>query len=266
MTSRLRVALVGWGAINRTVAKLVADHQIDIVAVGVRSLDGERSGLPDGTQLVTSPSQLAELDISLVAEAAGRESVDPWGHATLRNGSDFIVSSVSALADDALLSSLRQTAEKSGARLHIQTGALGGIDALAGAKLMGIDHVEHRIVKPPLAWTGTPAEELCDLMALEDRTVFFHDTASATASAFPKNANVAMTTALAGIGPEKTQITLIADPSATANTHEIHADGAFGSLDVSISNNPLPDNPKSSAMAALNLARAIRSRTDTIVI
>ena len=90
--------------------------------------------------------------------------------------------------------------------------------------------------------------------------------AAATAEAFPKNANVAMTTALAGIGPERTQITLIADPNATTNRHEISAHGAFGSLDVAIGNNPLPDNPKTSAMAALNLVRAIENRTSTIAI
>lgn len=266
LTPPLRVALIGWGAINRTVATLVADRPIDIVAVAVRSLEPERHGLPRGAELITSPSALADLDLDVVAEAAGRESVDPWGHATLRAGADLIISSVSALADEELLTSLRETAAQNAARITISTGALGGVDALGGARLMGIDHVEHRIVKPPPAWSGTPAEQLCDLTSLDAETVFFSDSASQAAIAFPKNANVAMTTALAGIGPEKTQITLVADPSATSNTHEIHAHGAFGTLDVSIANSPLPDNPKSSAMAALNLARALHNRVDTLVL
>ena len=62
-----------------------------------------------------------------------------------------------------------------------------------------------------------------------------------------------MTTALAGIGPDRTQVSLVADPSATTNRHEITARGRFGSLHVVIDNAPLPANPKSSAMAALGL-------------
>lgn len=225
-----------------------------------------RADLPAGSALIDSPAELTDLDLDVVAEAAARESVDAWGHASLRAGADFIVSSVSALADPDLLDSLRSTAADSGAQLRVQTGALGGIDALSGARLMGIDAVEHRIVKPPNAWLGTAAETLCDLDALSDATEFFSDTASAVASAFPKNANVAMTTALAGIGADATIVTLVADPNSTMNRHEIRAEGAFGSLDVSIANNPLPDNPKTSAMAALSLARAIQNRIDPIIV
>ena len=75
-----------------------------------------------------------------------------------------------------------------------------------------------------------------------------------------------MTTARAGVGPDRTTITLVADPAATTNRHEISAKGAFGTLDVSIANNPLPDNPKTSAMAALNLVRSIENRVSAITI
>ena len=97
-------------------------------------------------------------------------------------------------------------------------------------------------------------------------TAFFSGDAAETATAFPKNANVAMTTALAGIGPAATRITLVADPGAGTNRHEIRARGGFGELDVTISNNPLPDNPKTSAMAALGLVRAIEQRVAPIAI
>ena len=75
-----------------------------------------------------------------------------------------------------------------------------------------------------------------------------------------------MTTALAGIGPERTRVTLVADPSASTNRHEIRAAGAFGRLEVRIENQPLPGNPKTLAMAALSLARAVANRSGTIVI
>lgn len=264
LRAMLRLALIGWGAIGQTVGQMLSDDPVEIVAIGVQDASVERVGLPPGAVLVDDPAALAAGRPDVVAEAAGRASVAPWGRAALRCGADFVVSSVSALADADLLAELRGLAIDNDAQIHIQPGALGGIDALAGARRMGIDTVVHRIVKPSRAWSGTPAETLCELDSLTEPTVFFTANAAQTATEFPKNANVAMTTALAGIGPEATTITLVADPHASTNRHEISARGAFGRLDVSIANSPLPANPKTSAMAALNLVRAIQNRVSPI--
>lgn len=261
-----RVVLIGWGAIGRTVADLLHDAPVELVGVGVRDASERPVDVPESASVVTDPGALAALAPDVVAEAAGRDSVAPWGRATLRLGADFVVSSVSAFTDPSLLEELRQLAAESGSQVQIQPGALAGVDALSAARLMGVDRVEHRMVKPPAAWKGTAAEDLCDLDALTEATEFSRASAAETASAFPKNANVAMTTALAGIGPERTEVVLVADPAATTNRHEIRASGAFGSLDIAIANNPLPANPKSSAMAALGLARAIANRAAAIVI
>ena len=262
----LRLVFIGWGAISRTAAEMLSDAPVNIVAVAARDSAAPATDLPLGAQLITDPAELAAIDPDVVAEAASRESVGPWGRAALEAGADFIVSSVSAFADADLLESLRDLAASQNAQIQIQPGALAGVDALAAARVMGIEAVEHQIVKPAIAWRGTLAETLCDLDNLTEPEAFFSGSASETASQFPKNANVAMTTALAGIGPDDTKITLIADPASTMNRHEITARGAFGQLSVVISNNPLPANPKTSAMAALNLVRAIENRVSPIVI
>ena len=262
----LRVAFVGWGAIATTAAEMLGNTPIEIVAVGVRDKTLPRSGIPASARLISDPDELLSIRPAVVAEAAGRESVGAWGHAALEAGADFIVSSVSAFADAALLESMRSAAQRNNAQVHIQPGALAGVEALSAARLMGIDTVEHRIVKPPRAWLDTPAEGMCDLDRLTRPEAFFSATATEAASAFPKNANVAMTTALAGVGPDATMITLVADPAATTNRHELTAHGAFGSLDVTIANNALPANPKTSAMAALSLVRAIQNRVSPIVL
>lgn len=265
-TGPLRLALIGWGAIGRTVAAKLNPDLVSLAAVAVRDRDQPRSGLSSTTQLITEPAELESTGPDLVVEAAGRDAVAPWGLATLESGTDFVVSSVSALADPALLAELRASATKTGAQLHIQPGALAGVEALASARYMGVDTVQHRIVKPPAAWRDTPAESLCDLEELTQPTEFFQASAPETAKQFPKNANVAMTTALAGLGPERTVITLVADPSATTNRHEITAVGLFGQLDVAIANNPLPANAKTSAMAALSLIRLIHNQAAPLVI
>ena len=118
----------------------------------------------------------------------------------------------------------------------------------------------------PSAWAGTAAEYDHDLDRLDAATTLFTATAREAAAMFPTNANVAMTTALAGVGPDRTQVTLVADPSATANRHEVVAEGAFGRLEIVIANEPLADNPRTSTLAALNLVRAIENRAATIVL
>lgn len=263
---RLRVVLVGWGAISRAVVDTLGDAPVDLVAVARRDWSSGRDGLNESVRTVTTPDEVEGLNIDLVVEAAGREAVAPWARAAAGLGADLIVSSVSAFADGDLLAELRSGAKAAGTRIEIHPGALAGVDALSAARTIGLDQVEHRIVKPPRAWVGTPAETLCDLSDLGESTVFFTGSAAETANAFPKNANVAMTSALAGVGPDQTRVALVADPEASTNRHEIHATGDFGELRVSIASHPLPGNPRTSAMAAHSLVRAIRNRASAIVI
>ena len=263
--TRLRVVFVGWGALSRAAAGYLADAPVNILAVATRNAVAP-DGLPLGAVHLTDPDDLASLGADVVAEAAGRESVGPWGRAALASGADLVVSSVSAFADPDVLAALRGVAESCGSRIQIQPGAVAGVQALNAARYLGIDRVTHHIVKPPLAWNGTQAEAMCELESLHEACVFFAGAADETASLFPSNANVAMTTALAGIGPKDTQIQLVADPYATMNRHELSASGDFGELRVTIDNRPLVGNPKTSAMAALSLARAIENRTSAIVI
>ncbi|MGH8009076.1 MAG: aspartate dehydrogenase, partial [Candidatus Binatia bacterium] len=98
------IALVGWGAIGKRVAGLLAERNsaVRIGAVAVRDRAAFRDGLPAGAVLIENPAELATTGASLVVEAAGRPSVLPWGEAALSAGMDFAVSSTSAFVDDAL--------------------------------------------------------------------------------------------------------------------------------------------------------------------
>ena len=86
------------------------------------------------------------------------------------------------------------------------------------------------------------------------------------ANAFPQNANVAVISALAGIGLERTTIALVADPGARMNRHSIVAEGDFGRMAIRLDNRPLATNPKSSEMTALSLVRMIEARLGGLVI
>ncbi|MGB3408802.1 MAG: aspartate dehydrogenase domain-containing protein, partial [Jannaschia sp.] len=85
-------------------------------------------------------------------------------------------------------------------------------------------------------------------------------TARAAALAYPKNANVAAAVAMAGLGFDATLVELIADPTISANIHEVSAKGAFGQMTFRVAGANLPDTPRSSALAAMSLIAAIRDR------
>ena len=124
----------------------------------------------------------------------------------------------------------------------------------------------HKIVKPPVAWMGTGAETRVPLATLTGAVTFFEGSARQASEAYPQNANVAVISALAGLGLDRTRVHLVADPEAEGNRHELHAVGAFGRLDVRIENRPLRENPKSSEMAALGLVRLVENLKSHLVI
>ena len=117
--------------------------------------------------------------------------------------------------------------------------------------------MRYRSRKPPAAWRGSPAEKLVDLGALTRRTVLYRGTAGEAALLYPQNANVAAAVALAGLGFDATEVELVADPDAPGNVHEIEAEGAAGRFAIQLQGKPSRSNPKTSALAAMSVARAL---------
>jgi aspartate dehydrogenase len=178
----------------------------------------------------------------------------------LRRGIDLLTVSNGALADAAFALELEEAARAGGAQLRLLSGAIGAMDALAAGAVGGLESVVYTGRKPPAGWAGSAAEDVLDLGALREAAVHFEGTAREAALRYPKNANVAATVALAGIGLDETRVRLIADPAATANRHEIEAVGAFGRFEFAIEGASLPGNPASSALTAMSVVRAVRER------
>ena len=129
----LRIAFVGWGAIARRTATLLAERNagaIEIAAICARSATAP-PGLPDGVAVVSDPDELAQVKPHLVIEAAGRAAVSQWAEAALRHAPALALVSTSALCDADLLERLLAVAKRHGSRLLIPPGALAGVDALA---------------------------------------------------------------------------------------------------------------------------------------
>jgi aspartate dehydrogenase len=202
----------------------------------------------------------------MVAEVAGQNAVVQYGETVLRCGCDLLVISVGALAQAALFDRLKAAAEAGGSRMVLPAGAIGGIDALAAMRLGGLSFVRYRSRKPPVAWRGSPAEKVLDLDKLAKAAVHYSGNAREAALLYPQNANVAAAVALAGLGFERTQVELVADPDAPGNVHEIEAEGAAGRFAIELTGKSSRSNPKTSALAALSVARALRNEHAAIVI
>ena len=75
---------------------------------------------------------------------------------------------------------------------------------------------------------------------------------------FPANVNVAVALALAGLGPDRTEVVVHSDPSARYNQQRIEAEGDEALLDLRIQTKPSPTNPRTSYLAAASAVAALR--------
>ncbi|WP_052348715.1 aspartate dehydrogenase [Leisingera methylohalidivorans] len=266
------LALIGFGNIATTLLLLLndtLDAPLDSLTVMVlpefaedteARLERDFAGLAAARQVVTSVPALLEARPDLLIECAGHAVVKAHLPEVLRSGVDTILVSIGALADDGLHADLRAAAREGDARLILPAGAVGGIDLLSALGAAGGLEVTYRGTKPPKAWSGTPAEEALDLDHLGERAIFFTGNAREAATAYPKNANVAATLALAGAGFEATRVELVADPAAPGNMHEYEVSSPLARYSMRIENLPSAGNAKTSVSTVYSVLREIRNR------
>jgi aspartate dehydrogenase len=272
----MRLGLIGFGSIATTLLELLAqgkplDHLAVLVLPEVapearRRLDADLAGVARSRALVEDAAGLLAERPDLVVECAGHAAAQAHAPAVLRAGVDVVLVPIGALADPALEASLKTAAAEGGAHLILPAGAVGAIDLLSALGACGEVKVRYRGTKPPAAWAGTPAAELLDLDALKEPKVFFTGTAREAATAYPRNANVAATLALAGAGFEATEVELMADPSAPGNVHEYSVASPLANYTIRIENKPSAGNAKTSATTIYSVLREIRNRLGPVAI
>jgi len=269
MPAITRIALVGCGAIGTSMLELLqADAALSVRAIVVpadavaAARDTAARLAPDAQVGTAVPAE----GIDLVVEAAGHAAIEAHVLPALRRGTACVVASVGALSAPGLAESLEAAAQAGATQVQLIPGAIGAIDALAAARIGGLDEVRYTGRKPPRAWKGTPAEQGRELDALARETVIFEGSAREAASLYPKNANVAATVSLAGLGLDRTLVRLIADPAVADNVHTVEAKGAFGSFELTMRNKPLAANPKTSALTVYSAVRALRNRVAALAI
>jgi len=261
----MKIGMIGKGTIARFVAQNLKARGHSVEAYLLRPLRvAEQSVRGDGPIYVAQVADLPK-DLDQVIDCAGHDALHEYGAEILSAGFDMTTVSLGALADEALSATLRDAATASGAKLYLASGAIGALDALRSARIGELQSVRYFGRKPPKGWAGSAAEDAIDLNALgSDAMTHFKGTARQAALRYPKNANVAAAVALAGIGFDRTEAELIADPTISENIHEITAEGSFGRFEFRITGNALSGNPRSSALAAMSVVDVIEQCVNPI--
>lgn len=257
-----RVGLIGLGAIGLSVARTAREAhagEIDIVAALVQDPSRPRNApLPP---LVGTLSELLALRPDVVVEVAGHEALRAYGADVLRAGIDLITVSAGALADPITCDLLLSAAAEGKARIRIPSGAIGALDAIAAAAVGGLDRVTHTTRKPARALL--PGDEAAALRAPRE---LFRGPARIGVMRYPESVNVAAAVSLAGIGFDRTELVVVADPSIDRNRHEVVAEGPFGSLRFEIANVPTDENPRTGRIVGMSIVRALLDRGAVLVV
>lgn len=260
-----RLGLIGYGAIGKAVCTAFAeDDLVKIPAVLVRRA---RDLGPDGPLVLTEPEKFFQQQFDAVLEVAGHQALRDYGERVLLSGSDLVVTSIGAFAaDPELLERLTSAAERFGCRLIIASAGIGALDMLSAAAVGGLDSVRMVVRKDPSAWTGTIAEEAFDLDDMAEPTVLFQGSAREGARLYPQNVNISAAVALAGLGLDKTHLTIIADTTIDTHIIEVEARGAFGSFRFVEDVVPTEDNPKTGKIVAMAVVKTVRQLASPVVI
>lgn len=267
---------MGCGAIGTALAEAIErddGHRARIVALtdaDPRAAQTLRRRLAGRPAIVSLPELIRRS--MLVVEAASGAIAARVARLALASHRDVLIMSTGGLLTD---TSWQRAARRSRGRLVAPSGALAGID---GAKAMAIGTIRRirlTTTKPPRALTAAPwvHTHRWDLSRLRTRKTLFEGPPAAAVKAFPQNANVAATLALACLPrfawrrqaahssfrsrPPRITVRIVADPSARVNRHEVDVEGDCGRLHTLIESRP-SKNPKTSEVAIRSAVAALQ--------
>jgi aspartate dehydrogenase len=238
-----KVGLIGCGAIGTVLAeaierKIVVCDELIVYDFDVSRAEQLKKMLKFPTTIVSGVDELIKLRPAVIVEAASQQAAKDYVPKIVAADIELIVMSTGALLDlDVDMS-----------KVHVPSGAIGGLDAIASAALTGAVEVTLTSRKTPKA------------LDIETKVpiVMYEGEAEDAARKFPREMNVAATLAIT-VKPSKVNVQVIADPNVVRTTHEITAKWKYGDMFLRFSNQPHPDNPKTSALAAWAAIRLLKT-------
>ena len=157
-----KIAVIGAGALARIFCREVQNllsEDYRVIAVMARNRE-HAEALADrcAAFACTDINDLLAGFPDLVVEFAGRDAVKAYAQPVLAHGSDLVIASIGALADDEFRTNLFTLARHSGRKVYIPNGAIGALDLMQTFALMGEAEVTIGNNKAPaiLEWPIPP--------------------------------------------------------------------------------------------------------------
>ena len=261
------IGIVGCGAIGQAILREADAGNMPVAVAGVTSRT-ESTALEFLSKLSNPPPYLGPAELinrsSLIVETAGGHVFPQLAKDVFAAGKDLMVISIGALLEHP---EIIEESRSKGCRLLAPSGAIAGLDGIKSACAGRVDRVTMTSRKPPRALEGAPHLVVNEIIleGLEEELEVFSGTAREACIGFPANLNVSAAVSLAGLGPDKTQVKIVAVPGLERNCHDIEVVGEFGLLTIHIENIP-SENPKTGKLTALSIIRSIKDSVDPVTI
>jgi aspartate dehydrogenase len=262
----LSVGIAGVGAIGSVVARALDRGLTGFRLEAVTTRDARRrptvlSELRRAVDVVDAHELARRCDI--IVECAPSAAFTGIVQPAAQAGRIIVTVSAAALTENM---GVVDVARAHGGRIILATGALLGFDAVRAAAKGVIHSVCMVTRKPPRALLGAPylVVNHIDISSLSAPVRLFAGSAREGARGFPANVNVAAALALAGIGPDRTELEIWADPTLSRNTHTIKVDADSVRFEMTIENVPTADKPGTGRVTALSVIAALESLTSTL--
>ena len=236
-----KVGIIRCGAIGPLIAQACDNRPVECDKLILFDYNSEKSkklkeSLQIPAETVKTVEEMIETRPSVIVEAASQQAVKEYAQLVLTRNIDFVVMSVGALLDLNIKSS----------KVHVPSGAIGGLDAISSAALAGIETVVLTTRKNPKVLNARGKRE----------TIIYEGTAEEAVRLFPKEMNVAATLALT-VRPARVKVQVVADPKTERNTHQIRVKWKYGEMFLEFANDPHPENPGTSALAAWSAVKLL---------
>ncbi len=259
-----KIGLIGLGYIGTTILNAVSEEANENLTIqAVYDIDNVK--MKDVAEKHPSIRLMQHVtdfqDCDIVVECAVQQVVAEVFDEIIKSGKHFVPMSIGAFISlPGLFSKYQKLAEIKKKNIMLPSGAIGGFDCVETIKLVGIKSAKLQTRKPNRAFRNNSYIESNNIKLNEHSpVVIFKGNAKLAATYFPRSINVAARLALSTLGPEKTLVEIIADPSISKNIHAIEIESEVGKYTFLFENNPSPTNPKTSWLAALSAIYAIRS-------
>jgi len=259
-----RIGLLGCGAIGTQIALAIDSGKIPATLTHVYDNSKDASAslvekLKNKPIIVENSHLLSSNPIDIIVEAASQDAVRDSALSVLQNKCDLMIMSVGALLDESIYDILSDACRDFKKTIYLPSGAIAGLDGIKSIK-DELESLSLTTTKHPRSLKGAKFFEnsQINLDEINSITTIFEGTAKEAVSLFPANINVAALLSLTGIGSEKTNVKIVADPNTDKNTHHIEAAGTFGKMTFTIENFPDVNNPKTSRLAILSAIETLR--------